>query len=144
MEQSYNIWKPDYRITEPFGGISVFSLGNGHTILLLHGSDNDLKLEFSQIHAMTIHEEFAHPHVDYNENIPAIPNNNGGYPLLVVENSEWIKSFTDSRLQGDGRIPVHYQFLSMSYFVDVLSYEPPISEWVKSNDYDSVFSAIEP
>jgi hypothetical protein len=79
---------------------------------------------------VAIHEEFAHPHVDADDKLPALPGSRGGYPLLEVRNSEWIASFSESRLQGDGSLPQHFQFLSLSYFVDVLSYILPTAEWI--------------
>lgn len=142
MPQSFSPWVLDPKITEPFGGISVASLGDGATVLLLSTRDGFLRVTFSQIHAMAIHEEFAHPLVDDDTSLPSIPNGRGSYPLLVVSESDWIKSFSESRLQGDGRIPIHYQFISMSYFVDVLSYIPPTADWVGPEAFDAMFSGV--
>jgi hypothetical protein len=141
MPQSFSPWILDPKITEPFGDISVASLGT--TILLLSTRDGFLRVTFRQIHAMAIHEEFAHPLVDDDDaSLPSLPNGQGSYPHLVVSDSDWIKSFSEIRLQGDGRSPVHYQFISMSYFVDVLSYIPPAAEWVASEAFDAMFGGI--
>ena len=142
MPQSFSPWVLDPKITEPFGGISVASLGDGTTVLLLSTSDGFLRVTFRQIHAMAIHEEFAHPLVDDDTPLPPLPNRQGSYPLLVVSESDWIKSFSESRLQGDGRIPIHYQFISMSYFVAVLSYIPPVAEWVEPDAFDATFGGV--
>lgn len=136
MSQSFSPWVLDPKIVEPFGCISIVSLGGGATVLLLSTRDDFLRFTFEQIHAMAIHAEFAHPHVDADADLPTIPNGKGAYPLLVVADSDWIKSFSEIRLQGTGRIPAHYQFISMGYFVDVLSYIEPTATWVGPEAFD--------
>jgi hypothetical protein len=130
MMQSFDRWLAVPDIVEPFGGISVVSHGDGATTLLLHAKDRDLKITFKQIWALTIHEEFAHPHVDGAFDFPRLSNNPGAYPLLTVTDSEWLKSFSDTRLAGLSRTPIHYQFISMSYIVDALSCIAPEAKWV--------------
>ncbi len=143
MTQTFSALNQDPRIVEPFSGISVGSLGDGTTVLLLNGRCGLLRVVFRQIHALTIHEEFAHPLEDGDAELPQIPPDKGGYPLLVVENSEWLRSFSDSRLRGGDPRPVHYLFLSMSVFVDVCSFIPPIVEWVEAEHFDHLFGGID-
>ena len=129
MAQTFERWLAVPDVVELFSGISVVSQGNGATTLYLHVSGRDLRVTFNQIWALTIHEEFAHPHVD---NLPDLPMlmNKGPYPLLTVTDSEWLMSFSETRLAGRKETPIHYQFISMSYIVDVLSYSRPDAEWV--------------
>ena len=130
MTQRFDRWLAVPDLVELFGGISVVSRGDGATTLLLHTKERDLKVSFKQIWALTIHEEFAHPDVDGNFDFPRLSNNPGAYPLLTVTDSEWLKSFSDTRLAGLSRTPIHYQFISMSYIVDVLSCIAPEAKWV--------------
>lgn len=135
MTQRYDRWPAVPDVVEPFGGISVLSCGDGASTLYLHADRRDLRVIFKQIWALTIHEEFAHPHVDSQADFPAFTSSVGkyplgAYPLLRVTNSEWLQSFSDTRLAGLSVTPVHYQFISMSYVVDVLSALRPHAEWV--------------
>jgi hypothetical protein len=135
MTQKFDRWRAIPDVVEPFVGISVVSRGDGETALYLHADGRDLRVTFKQIWALTIHEEFAHPHVDSQDDLPVFTSNAGpypmgAYPLLIVRNSEWLRSFSDSRLAGLTVIPTHYQFISMSYIVDVLSVLRPDVAWV--------------
>jgi hypothetical protein len=137
MSQRFDRWLAVPDVVEPFAGISVVSRGDGATTLYLHAKGRDLRLTFRQIWALTIHEEFAHPDVDGNFDFPLLINNPGAYPLLTVMNSQWLKSFSDTRLATLPGTPIHYQFISMSYIVDVLSYLRPDAEWV----HQAIFEA---
>ena len=135
MTPRYDRWLAVPDVVEPFGGISVVSCGYGASTLYLHADGRDLRVTFEQIWALTIHEEFAHPHVDSQADFPALTSSVGkhplgAYPLLIVTNSEWLQSFSDTRLAGLAVTQVHYQFISMSYIVDVLSALRPHAEWV--------------
>jgi hypothetical protein len=136
MTQRFDRWLAVPDVVEPFVGISVVSRGDGATTLLLHAKARDLRVTFKQIWALTIHEEFAHPHVDGNLDFPLLTNNPGAYPLLTVTNSEWLQSFSDTRLAGLSRTPIHYQFISMSYIVDVLSCLHPEATWIDQVSID--------
>jgi hypothetical protein len=131
MAETYERWAGGPEINGHFGGITVVSHGDGRAVLFLHGHERDLRITFRQVHALTVHEEFAHPLVDSDSTLPSLLGSQFAYPLLVVTDSEWLRSFFESRLRGgDQSLPVHYSFLSLSYFVDVLSYHPPVAEWV--------------
>ena len=130
MSQTFDRWLAVPDVVEPFAGISVVSRGDGATTLYLHAKGRDLRVTFRQIWALTIHEEFAHPDVDGNFEFPLLTNNPGAYPLLTVKNSQWLNSFSETRLAAQPGTPIHYQFLSMSYIVDVLSYWRPEAEWI--------------
>jgi hypothetical protein len=129
MTQRFDRWLAVPDVDEPFGGISVVSRADGATSLHLHASGRDLRVTFSQIWALTIHEEFAHPNVGHFDP-PLLINSAGAYPLLTVANSEWVQSFSNSRLASLTGTPTHYQFISMSYIVDVLSYLCPDAQWI--------------
>jgi hypothetical protein len=143
MTQGFDRWLAVPDVVEPFGGISVISRGDGVTTLLLHSKDRDLRVTFQQIWALTIHEEFAHPDVDGNCALPLLPNHPGAYPLLTVTNSDWLKSFSDTRLAALSRPPIHYQFISMSYIVDVLSCLHPDATWVAQVPIDACGAVLE-
>jgi hypothetical protein len=143
MTQTFKALNRDPRIVEPFSGISVGSLGDGATVLLLNGRCGLLQVVFRQIHALAIHEEFAHPLEDGDAALPQIPLDKGGYPLLVVEDSDWVRSFSDNRLRGGDKQPVHYLFLSMSFFVDVCSFIPPAIAWVDADIHEHLFGSID-
>jgi hypothetical protein len=110
-------------------------MGQQRSICTLTGAI--YRITFSQIWALAIHEEFAHPDLDGNFDFPLLNDNPGAYPLLMVTNSEWLKSFSDTRLATLPETPIHFQFISMSYIVDVLSYVRPEAEWV----HPAVFEA---
>jgi len=137
MSQTFDRWLAVPDVIEPFGGISVVSHGDGATMLYLHADGRDLRVTFRQIWALTIHEEFAHPDVDGKFDFPLLNNHPGAYPLLTVKNSQWLESFSDTRLATLPGPPIHYQFISMSYIVDVLSYLQPEAEWV----HQAIFEA---
>ena len=137
MSQTFDRWLAVPDVVEPFAGISVVSRGDGATTLYLHAKGRDLRVTFRQIWALTIHEEFAHPDVDGNFDFPLLINNPGAYPLLTVKNSQWLESFSDTRLATLPGTPIHYQFISMSYIVDVLSYVRPEAEWVHPAVYEA-------
>ena len=135
MTQMFDRWLAVPDVIDPFAGISIVFRGDGATSLYLHAKGRDLKVTFRQIWALTIHEEFAHPHVDSQDDFPVFTNSAGkyplgAYPLLIVTNSEWLQSFSDTRLAGLTVTPTHYQFISMSYIVDVLSCLRPEAKWV--------------
>ena len=133
MAETHERWAAGPEINGFFGGITVVSHGDGRALLFLHGQERDLRVGFRQVHALAVHEEFAHPLVDSESTLPKLGGTQFAYPLLVVTDSQWLRSFSESRLRCDDQLlPIHYSFLSLSYFVDVLSYQPPVAEWVNA------------
>jgi hypothetical protein len=51
------------------------------------------------------------------------------YPLLVIHDSEWLRSLSDRLNNYPGC--VHYRLLTLDEIVDVLSNKQPEASWVK-------------
>jgi len=146
MSQSFEPLKAVPDVTSPFVGISVCHRGDGRTVLFLHADGRDLRVSFNQVLALQCHDEFTHPLGIANFNnckLPNIPGGSGAYPLLIVRESRWISSFPDSRLEQGRLSPVHYLFISMSYYVDIISFMPPEVAWVGKGSVESISSIVE-
>lgn len=97
---------------------------------MVEGSDSDLRIRFGRVAAYTIYEEFVHPWDSPQTKSPMIDDGRFVYPLLVIHDSEWLRSLSD-RLIGFPDC-VHYRLLTLDQIVDVLSNKQPEVSWVKA------------
>lgn len=96
------------------------------------GPDSNLRIKFGRVAAYTVYEEFVHPWDSPETESPMIGEGSRRcvFPLLVIHDSEWVRSLSD-RLHGfPGSI--HYRLLTLDQLVDVLSSKQPEVTWVKA------------
>lgn len=97
---------------------------------IVDGSDSDLRIRFGRVAGYTVYEEFVHPWDSPQTESPMIGDESGRfvYPLLLIHDSEWVRSLSD-RLLG---FPdsVHYRLLTLDEIVDVLGNKLPEVSWV--------------
>ncbi len=90
----------------------------------------DLRIRFGRVAAYTVYEEFVHPWDSPLTESLMIGDGSERcvFPLLLIHNSEWMRSLAD-RLLG---FPdsVHYRLLTLDQIVDVLCNKLPEVSWV--------------
>lgn len=91
----------------------------------------DLRIRFGRVAGYTVYEEFVHPWDSPQTGSPMIGESSAQYvfPLLLIHNSEWLRSLADHRLLGFPNC-VHYRLLTLDQIVDVLSNKQPDVTWV--------------
>ena len=94
------------------------------------GNEKAFRISVREVVAFHVYEEFCHPDMDKSRNEPHPPYSNESgsiyYPVLEVINSNWINSFSENRLREHQREGArHFQFLSYSNVVDVITYHLP-------------------
>lgn len=139
--ESYERWEPIAGIEAPIAGIEICQRGADLTLHLYAttsygGTGRDLKIRFEpHVIAFMSHGEFEHPWNDYAETGPVPRADNAPpytlpFPLLRVIDSEWLASFSPSRLAGyEGRILAHYRICTFEDTVDVLTDGAVTAEW---------------
>ena len=103
------------------------------------GQDPAFVMAMRDVVAFHVYEEFCHPDMDrpeecdrpyYNESKATI------YPALEVVNSKWINSFSEDRLRDHQREGAkHFQFISYSDVIDVITYETPQVKTIPYSEY---------
>ena len=96
---------------------------------VVDGSDSDLRIRFGRVPGYTIYEEFVHPWDGPQTESPMVSDGRFVYPLLVIHDSEWLRSLSDRLINYPGC--VHYRLLTLDEIVDVLSNKQPEATWVK-------------
>jgi hypothetical protein len=97
------------------------------------GLNKDLRIDFGRVPAYMVHEEFVHPwNVAETGPLPKLEGKWDGwsFPLLIVKNSYWLGSFSDTRLVNYPNC-IHYRLLTMEQTVDVLCNWKVNVSWVK-------------
>ncbi|HEU4630108.1 MAG TPA: hypothetical protein VFS08_10175, partial [Gemmatimonadaceae bacterium] len=96
----------------------------------------DLLVHFGrEVVACMSHDAFVHPWQVDNATgeVPCLdaPWAQYAFPLLLVEGSHWLASFSDSQV-GDGERAVarHFRFVSLANIVDVLALGDVEAEWI--------------
>lgn len=129
-------WEPVAGITTPAARAVVQKDHEGLLVTMMFseivdGLGADLQMRFGRVAAYTVYEEFVHPSETPETKPPMLGErwNNYIFPLLVVNDSEWVRSLSD-RLIG---FPdsVHYRLLTLDQIVDVLCNKQPEVSWVK-------------
>lgn len=131
--QSFERWFPVADAPACFGGYSLHDDSDGLRVILhpVKGSDRDLVLLFrSAVLGYCVFDEFAHPRYHQEpspEPSPEFPW--GTHPLLIVRDSEWLATFTDSQLAPWFGEVVHYFIYTLDRSLDVLTHAAPDAHW---------------
>ena len=127
---TFERWLPVADLPKCFGGYSLRDDRTG-LFIRLHIDDRDLVLSFEPraILAYRVHGEFCHPR--FNQESSAPPSEQwpwGTEPLLIVRESEWLHSFSDSQIH-DFQHPTHYFIYTLDDSIDILSLSEPQVQW---------------
>jgi len=123
----YEKWEAAEGVTTPAARASVKENREGLSVTMLFseingGLDKDLRIDFGRVPAYAVHEEFVHPwNVSDTGTLPRLGGRWGdcSFPLLIVKNSRWLGSFSDSQLLNYPNC-IHYRLLTFDQTVDVL------------------------
>ena len=130
--QSFERWFPVADVPAYFGDYSPDDFDGLRVILHpAKGSDRDLVLTFGRaVLGYRVFGEFAHPRL-HQETSPEPPPEWpwGTYPLLIVRDSEWLLSFSDSQLAPWFEQVEHYFFYTLSNSFDILAHAQPEAHW---------------
>lgn len=136
--ERYEKWEPVEGITTPVYCAFVNEDYDGLTVTLifsvmLDGLNKDLRIHFGRVPAYTVHEEFVHPWNTYvSEPAPTLEAGrweNYNFPLLIVKNSVWLRSFSEIQLFHDPDC-IHYNLVTLDQTVDVLCNGIPKVSWI--------------
>lgn len=99
---------------------------------IVDGLHSDLRVNMGRVPAYTVYQELVHLWNNSDTESPKLAGKweNYAYPLLIVQNSEWVNSFSD-RLNGYPD-SVHYRFVTLDQIVDVLCNKLPEVSWVNA------------
>jgi hypothetical protein len=127
-------WEPVEGIATPAARAVVAEDKNGLVVTMIYSetvddSDSDLRIRFGRVPGYTVYEEFVHPWDSPQTESPMIGDGRFVYPLLVIHDSEWLRSLSDRLINNPGC--VHYRLLTLDQIVDVLSNKQPEASWVK-------------
>jgi hypothetical protein len=127
---TFERWLPVEDVPATFGGYSLRDERTGLSIRL-HTDDRDLVLSFParSILAYRVHGEFCHPR--FHQEPPVPPSEVwpwGTEPLLIVRESQWLHSFSDSQIH-DFQHPTHYFIYTLDDTIDILSLSEPQAQW---------------
>jgi hypothetical protein len=136
--EHYEKWEPVEGIMTPASRAWIRDDYEGLTVTLIFskiidGLDKELEIWFGRVPAYTVHEEFVHPWNTYgSEPAPKLDKgqwDNYNFPLRVVKNSVWLRSFSEIQLihYPDS---IHYNFVTLDQTVDVLCNEEPEVSWI--------------
>jgi hypothetical protein len=139
--ESYARWQPVPDVTTPCAEIVLYADPGATTVrlrfsLVRDAAPRDLVLGFGRdVVACTSYEEFAHPWqlATGDGAVPRLAEPWAGYafPLLLVQPSRWLASFSDYQLDDERRsAAAHYRLVSLDNTVDVLTTGRVTAEWV--------------
>lgn len=127
-------WQPVEGIIAPVANALITENHEGLVVTLLFsnvidGVSSDLRLRFGRVRAYTVYEEFIHPWNRSQKEFPKLTGKweNYTYPLLLIENSEWVRWLSDLLLSP---APTHYRFVTLDEIVDVLCDRTPEVTWI--------------
>jgi hypothetical protein len=127
-------WEPVEGIATPAARAEVVEDREGLVVTMIFsevidGSDSDLRIRFGRVAGYTVYEEFVHPWDSPQTESPMIGDGRFVHPLLLIHDSEWMRSLSD-RLLGFPNC-VHHRLLTLDQIVDVLSNIQPEVAWIK-------------
>jgi hypothetical protein len=139
--ETYVRWQPVFDVDSPCAHIVLCTNADDLSIRLCFSAvqgaaPRDLLLRFgSDVLASMSHDEFVHP---WNAGDPAgdVPRLGHAwpgfaFPLLEVQDSRWLASFSDSQISDDQRVAArHLRFVSLDNTVDVLTLGEIGAAWV--------------
>jgi hypothetical protein len=141
VTETYTRFEPIVDIAAPCAAIVLHADPAALTVRLIFSdvrgsTGHDVLVRFGrEVVACMSHDEFVHPwQVDLAAaEVPCL----GGawtqyaFPLLLVEGSHWLASFSDSQIaEGERAVARHFRFVSLDNIVDVLTLGDAEAEWV--------------
>jgi hypothetical protein len=141
MTEQYTRWEPVAGVEVPCFDVVLHADPVDLTVLLRFSAvtsvlEHDLLIHFGRdVVACMSHDEFVHPWQAYGDVAP-VPRLAGkwapyAYPLLLVSDSRWLASFSDSQILDNERAAArHFRFVSFDNTVDVLTVGDAVAEWV--------------
>jgi len=110
------------------------------------GQDPAFVMTMRDIIAFHVYEEFCHPNMDRPEECNRPYSNKSKttiYPVLEVLDSKWINSFSEDRLRNHQREGAkHFQFISYSDVIDVITSETPLVKTIPYSEYVALKDSI--
>lgn len=133
-EERLEKWEPTGEIATPAARALIVEDQGGLAVTLMFseivdGLHPDLHINFGRVPAYTVHEEFVHPWNDSQTEPPKLTGEWEGYtyPLLLVQDSEWVNSLTERLVSYEA--PIHYRLVTLDQIVDVLCNKLPAANW---------------
>lgn len=139
--ETYTKILTDSRLPDTFSGLLVLSLDDNDLVIYCNcgRNTNYLKIKIIDVVAYQVHEEFCHPDRDKGKDDVRPPYSNEAkkiyYPALEIKNSLWLKSFSGNRLRHRKDDAKHYQFLSYSNILDVISNSECTASLIAQDEY---------
>jgi hypothetical protein len=101
---------------------------------IVRGHGQDLCLRFGRVVAVASFEEIAHPWDDDDVDVPRLSGDwrHYTYPILRVENSEWMALVRDA-LPAEPEVLAHFRVVTLDKTVDVLAERRPAHAWLTPN-----------
>lgn len=136
--ERYEKWETVEGIVTPVSRAVIEETHRGLGVTLffseiVDGLDSNLQINFGRVPAYAVHEEFAHPwNTHHTESPPTLDGKWEHYffPILIVKDSMWLDSFSDSQLIGYPDC-IHYRLITLDQTVDVLCNRTPEASWVR-------------
>ena len=138
--EHYDKWQPEAAVHSPAARAVVKEDHSGLVVTLIFsevvgGPNSDLRIAFGRVPAYATYEEFVHPWNTYETKPP--PKLSGRwesycFPLLIVRNSIWLDSFSESQLINYPEC-IHYRLVTLDQIVDVLCNKAPEVSWIDSS-----------
>lgn len=147
--ESYEKILTDQRLPDIFSEYLTLSLDDNDLVIYgcVLGQDPAFVFTLKEVVAFHVYEEFCHPDMDRDKHAPKPPYSNESeaiyYPALEIVNSQWIDSFSENRLRDHQRQGTrHFQFLSFSNVIDVISYNAPQAKVISYSEYEMIKGLI--
>ena len=132
----------DHELPDTFSEYLTLSQDDGGLVIYgcKLGEDQAFVILVRDVMAFHVYEEFCHPDMDRPKENTSPSYSNGSkatyYPTLEIINSKWIDSFSENRLRDHQREGArHFQFLSYSDVIDVISYNKPQVNVIPYSEY---------
>ena len=138
--ERYEKWEPVGSVYTPAARAVIREDHKGLLVNLIFsetvdGSESDLQISFGRVPVYAIYEEFVHPwNYHKTESPPKLEEKwqDYSFPLLVVKDSIWMQSFSDSQLLNHPEC-IHYRLVTLDQTVDVLCNRVPEVAWVQTS-----------
>lgn len=137
--EHYDKWQPEAAVHSPAARAVIKEDHSGLVVTLIFsevvgGLNSDLRIAFGRVPTYAAYEEFVHPWNSYETKPP--PKLDGQwqsycFPLLIVRNSVWLDSFSESQLINYPE-SIHYRLVTLDQIVDVLCNKAPEVAWIDS------------
>ena len=98
---------------------------------IVGGRTQDLCLRFGRVVAIASFEEIAYPWDDEDVELPRLSGDwrNYTYPILTIENSEWMELVGDALPQRSEAL-THFCVVTLDKTIDVLAEHRPTCIWI--------------